>query len=53
MELRPVQHYRGAQYPSLADHLGRRKRAGRLQAWQVAFALATLAALMGGCSNIS
>ena len=53
MELKPVRNYRGARYPSLTDHLSRRKWAGRLQAWQVAFALAALAALMGGCSNVS
>ena len=52
MELKPVNNYRGAQYPSLADYLAQKNDAGTVSGLTLAIALSLVALLLGGCRSI-
>jgi len=53
MELKGVHNYSGAQYPVLGDYLAEKQRARGVPLLTLAAALAMLATLLGGCTNIS
>jgi hypothetical protein len=50
VKLEPVQNYKGARYPNLADYLKRRKRNQKLSGLTIIVALALLNALLAGCA---
>ena len=52
MELKAVHDYTGAQYPSLADYIARKRRQ-KLSCVSLASALTMIAVLFDGCRSIS